>query len=347
MNANLSYLADCLIVEAYIKEEGLETTAQLSGLMGSIGDYLKSQFNKDHPVASILSFLGSGLLWGISPKLSILYSLAQAFGVNFTGLWESLGGVIERIVGFHKTNGEPMPANDAESIIEQGAKSALQSNLGEMDEDKVQELAQQAGLIKTQSFNDPRIKKFAKQIKTAGIFGRSRGGFMGLFLRVIVWLVKTALISLGFMGAVGAARHFFGADKPKEEEESGPNQHASFQQTSSPLLHKLPISSTAPSDIFTAHRNDMSSTWIERFDINDIDNEIMDWIISAYPQLATMKDKIEETSAFKSVVNLFQQRNSRGAGVGITTIPRPFQRKIDIIAPIVSGFLNDFEQAIR
>lgn len=346
MNANLSYLADCLIIEAYLKEEGLEATAQLSGLMGSIGDYLKSQFNGEHPVASILSFLGSGMLWGISPKLSILYSLAQAFGVNFEGLWESLGGVIEKVIGFKKQNGEAMPASDAESIIEQGAKSALQSNMGEMDEEKVNEIAQKAGLVKTQHFKDARIKKFAKEIKIAGIFGRSRSGFMGLFWRVIVWLLKTSLISLGFMGAAGAARHFFGADKPKEESESNTNQPASFQQTVSPLLRKLPVSSNSPG-LFSEHRNDMYSVWLEKADINDIDDTLMSWVVAAYPALATMKDKIEETSTFQSMVRLFQQRNARSSGVGMVAVPPPFQRKIDVVRPIVSGFLNEFQQSMQ
>ena len=55
----------------------------MEGLGEKIVEWIKAQYDPEHPVASIVAFVAPDILWGFDPLLAIVYMVADALGVNF------------------------------------------------------------------------------------------------------------------------------------------------------------------------------------------------------------------------------------------------------------------------
>jgi len=342
MNSDLDYLADSLIIEALAKDN-LIVFAQEGGVINSVAngikDYVSELYDPNRPIASVVSFIGPGLLWKLGfPWMSVLYTATDALGFDWKSFWSEVGkGIAEFVRTIKNTKDSGEEPDESGEQINDVVSAAFQSSFtGEVDKDKLIDAAKKykfatrmsdALEIKAVAI---RLQKNPDLIKNAGVLSIFKGKLAKFFIRTISWTIKTALISLGLFSGAGAAKGLFGG----EAQENDP-------------IYSLKVSPNASPDIFTVHPNDMSRVWIERGNIESIGDIIKSWIVSVYPDYFNTSEKINEletSSSFRSMVNAFTQRNRLASGLGMISVPRPYQRKADIVATVVSGYLHEKPQ---
>ena len=350
VSAKLQYLEDCILLEKLFEDDHLSSFAQEGGVAasieGGIKEYAKSLWNPETPYASIMAIFGGGLIASLGfPWIAGMYEVAQALGFDWSGFWGEVG---HAIVSFLQefAPGVKSSLEEATSKINDIVGSAVQSNFsGSVDYDKLGDLAA-AGKVSLNSRLEDllEIKRIGMRIgnkkdleKYASIFN-IKGLVAKLFKWLIIKLIKTVLISCGFIAVTGAIGGLTGTHPGPESdssEESKDSEPTSFSE-----IKKMKVSPSVNQDLFTFHNNDINSVWIERGNINQIEDEMMYWIINAYPNLQQSENSIRESSAFNLVLSRFKQRNQMAEGTGLISIPKPFQRKIDVVTYIVSQYLN-------
>lgn len=341
MSFELNYIADCVYIEAVAKDTMVKNA---DGILGSIGSsimsYVKSLYDPKRPIASVLSFLGPGILFRLGfPWLGVLYEVADVLGFDWISFWDGVKENISSLLKSITSSGEKPSEAELSSGIDQAVKSSAAQNFhNDPDLSKLKDLAT-SGKLSTDISDARDLMHFASKyqsdksiIKTAGIPGRFFSKVVKFFVRTISWLVKTALVSLGFAAAGGAISSIFKTDNSKPN--SSPNE-----EDITPI--SLKTSPSIPSDLITSHRNDLSNTWIERASIEDIDSLLLSWILQTYPQLKGKQSELLNSSSFSSMRNKFLSRNRLATGLDIISIPKPYTRKIDIVSEIVRGFLSE------
>jgi hypothetical protein len=334
MNAQLTHIANGAILAEFLRQDAKISLAGaadiLQGAEGAIKSYVESTFDKNRPIASIVSFITAGLLWNLkSKKLAILYMVAGALGFDWKSFWDALGKSVVAIV--QEIHGGKKAVSDEEATgkLNQTVSSILPQHFtGNVDMPKVLDLAKK--VFANDLDNALKLTKQGNQIiKTAGIATK----LISFFTSAISWAVKAALVAAGIWVGGSAVKHMIG-DKSKEEAQS--------QETQPEVpSNVLKINPNASPDLFAPHKNDISSFWIEHGDIDEVEDMLANWVIDAYPQFSKYTPTLKSSSAFQSMVNAFKQRNKLASGIGLISIPRPYQRKIDIISTIVNGFLHE------
>lgn len=324
MNAHLEYIADSLIIEAFAKDNIITAEDNVMGpIVNGIQSYVSSIYDSRRPIASIASFIAPGLLFSMgNKKIAILYEIMSVLGFNWISFWNGLG---KGIAAFIK-NSKSKPSEDASySNINNMVNDGFKENYsGQVDKKKLLDIADK---IKFAS-NIVEMNKFTESyplIKNAGLFSK----LAGFFIKTISWLVKTALISLGLTAGSGAVSGLFGTTKQDEDDS---------------LVDKLKVSPNVSREIFVDHPNNLSMVWIEHSDINNINTLLKSWVLNAYPQLNPGIDLIERSRSFQSILNKFKERNRLAPGLGILSVPRPYQRKAEIVFAIVNGYLQEHSQ---
>lgn len=338
MNADLEYLADCIFIEALAKDDSLIVLSQ-QDIMGSVAEsiknYVSNIYDPNRKLASIMAFIGPTLLWKLNfPWLSVLYTVAEALGFDWKSFWSDVGRGIARFVRAITNSGAKATPDEMSTQVNDVVSTSFNDSFtGEIDKVKLMNVALQNKLGADIS-NAIELKVFAIEfrknknlIKTAqaSLLRRKLARF---FIKTITWLVKTALISLGFGSAAAAVSGLMGA----KTEESGGGENT------------LQVSPNVPPEMFQVHPNDLSNNWVERVEISDIDSVLNNWILSIYPQLSGQINDIQNSSSYQSVANNFRSRNRLATGLGILSIPKPYQRKTDIVSAIINGYLREHPQ---
>jgi hypothetical protein len=350
--ADIEYLADTMLMEAFLSDGPITKLAQTSfasSIAQEIKDYVLSKFDKNHPISSIMTFLGGGLIWRISPMMGIFYEVAAALGFDWQGFWQAVGKNLEDFLSTIFSSGqkpsEQFLSSQVDTAVDSAAREHFQDkpNRGMIEalrrrfafKDELKNIIELKAII-TKEHNDKVIVKNAAAI-TAKL--------MRFFIRAIKWVVKTALISLGLTAGAGAISGLLGhhpgagvGEGRVEETEGG----------APPMgIVSIPVSQSVSPELTEWHQNDMRSAWIEHGEIGTVPNLVMQWIMNAYPQLENYESEISNSSSFRSVLSRFMSRNRLAQGLGIFSIPRPYQRKLDVVNQIVSGFLQEHPDAAR
>jgi hypothetical protein len=340
MNASLEYLADSLIIEALARDNMIIIAQDniMESVASGVKNYVLSQFDKDRPIASVVAFMGPGLLWSMDFKwMSVLYTVAEALGFDWRSFWSAVGKAIAIFVKGIISSGQKATEDSASNNVNNAVQNAFMNNFtGQIDQEKLVDIARnkfsshlnEALEIKAIAL---RLDKNPNLVKNAGVFSLFKGKLARFFIRTISWLVKTALISLGFVSAVGVEKSIL----PQED---------SDVSTQAPI-YSLKVSPNAPSWMFDAHNNDLSSVWIEHGDIENISNILKGWILAIYPQLNSKIDDIENSSGFQDMENKFNTRNRLASGLNLISIPRPYQKKSEIVSEIVNRYLKESQQS--
>lgn len=325
MNAHLEYIADSLVIETFVRDKFIITAEDnvMGSMVNGIQSYVSSIYDPKRPIASIISFIAPGLLFSMgNKKIAILYAIMEALGFNWTSFWSGLG---KGVATFIKNSSSKPSEDNVSSHINYLVNNEFKENYsGQVDKKKLLDLSHKISFAS----NAIEMNKIAESypiIKNAGLFSK----LAGFFIKTISWLVKTALISLGFTVGEGATSGLFGIQKQDEDEA---------------LVDKLKVSPNVSREIFIDHPNNLSTVWIEHSDINNINTLLKNWILNAYPQLNPGIDLIEKSISFQSMVNKFKERNKLAPGLGILSVPRPYQRKAEIVFAIVNGYLQEHSQ---
>jgi hypothetical protein len=321
----------------------------MGSIAGGIESYVKSIYDPRRPAASIAAFIAPGLLWKLRFHwLMILYTVAEALGFDWKSFWSTVGrGIASLVKPFLGLNGrvrKKIPGDVATSHIRDVVNNAFSNNFsGEVDTGAL------LNIVKKHKFDSDinealDIKSVALKLQNNPIIKEAIGipsvfkmKLVRFFTKIIVWLVITSLVSLGLVSAAGAAS---GAIKHFTDSEDG-EESAENNEGDQPI-YKLTVSPNAPQDMFTVHPNNMSNVWLERGDINNINNILVGWVKSIYPTLNI--ENIQSSSAFNSVLNKFRTRNRLASGLGVISIPRPYERKADVVSAIVNEFLRQSPQ---
>jgi hypothetical protein len=334
-----------------IKEAGMVDT-----IVGKIKSEVASAYDPSRPVESVLSFVGPGVLWKLGfPWLAVIYEIMGALGFSWKDFWEKVKDELKSLLTSAKD--KTVDKSQIESIVHNSVSSSFS---GTPDNEKLQDLAKKyspsaGGENMANDFNINasinecvQIRKFAIQnqfaneiyrkrnIKTAGLLsmiGLKGGGFI---TKLVVWVISAILISAGFKvagAALSGAVESVSGDKPTDSN----ILPASVRDRS------IQVSENVDPSLLQRHPNTINSIWIENFSINDIDNKLISWTLNAYPQLRGHEQEILGNSVFQQIVNLFEQRNKMATNLEIISVPKPYERKIDIVntfAPQVIRNLN-------
>jgi hypothetical protein len=351
VNSNLEYLADCIIIEALAKDDlSIKIFAQEGGAMASVADgiksYVHSLWDPEKPIASVMAFLGRGMLWSMGFKwLSILYTVAEALGFDWIGFWDSVKNGITKFVKEMLPKGkipQDLMSSKVNSVV---ANAMSQHSTGDVDQEKLKDLA--TGKVKL-SFEQRlqealevkaialQLEKNPKLIKSAGVLSLFKGKLSRFLISMISWVIKTGLISTGLVATAGAVSGLVGLHKDAPSGEETPKEDLGKQP-----IYKLPLSPNAPQELFAEHHNDINAVWLERGSIGEIENIIMSWVLNVYPQFQKYEEDLQNSSGFQSVVGKFRNRNRLATGLGFFSVPRPYMRKIDIVSEIVNGFMKE------
>lgn len=305
----------------------------ISKAIGGIKDAVGGLWDGKKPLASVLSFLGPGLLYLLpgSSMLILAYELAGAVGFDWIGFWDSLIKEVANL--FENTKNDKLTKDEVQSKATNITEQLLDSHVDEnkVDDKKVEELSKKMG-GQIQVNSDELFN--LKIIKNSGILGslvtKSRGIVRAIFSKVIPWLITTAAISLGFTAATGAAKGVLGLTKEKEPEVSSERD----------FIRSIPQSSTMSKEMTEFNNNGPGSVWIENGNVNSIKSYLTNWILNVYPQFKSEISQIENSPIFIQVENMFFTRNKMAEQLQIYSVPKPFEKKIDVVTYIISGYLK-------
>lgn len=356
----MSYLTDTLYVERMLRGQKIKiSVAQEGGIISSIAngirDYIMSQYDPGHPIASIVNFLGPGLLVTVSPWMGIIYELAEALGFDGKSFWVEVGKNLTEFFETLTHIQSPIKSGQLNSseqkdlpISEQDfyqkltdiiARTIDQSFSGPVDQDKLAQVAQKVnsmgGIPDVEGGNYKKIL-----IKQGGTFSALKGLIGRVLKKVIPWVLKAGLWSLLLKSVAGGARGLLGIKSDPSSSSPSSGGGMSGPSNVRQPIHNLPMASSIPSDITAFHRNDMNGVWIEKGSISAIQNYLLDWILDVFPQLEEKKMDITNSTAFIEVENAFRDRNKLASGLNVYSVPHPWQRKIDIVSYIINGYLK-------
>jgi len=355
--SDIEYLADSMLMEAFLRDSSMTKLAQnslVSSMAQTIKEYVLSEFQnfKNDPVAGAVSFLGPGLVWKVSPMLGVLYEVAAALGFDWPGFWRSVINNLKEFLSVIFSSGQK-PTEEAltektNAAVDAAGQEYFKDN---PDQGMLESLKKKYQSITARSQKNSlkdvielkavarKYQKDKKIIKNASLTSK----LFGFFMRVLKWLIKTALISLGLTAAGGAAATLLGTKPVGQPGESSSGVVGTEDEPSAPSggMISIPMSGSVSPDLMEWHQNDMRSSWLEHGEINSVPELVLSWIVNAYPQLNSYQSDIYNSSSFRTVLNRFLSRNRLAQGMGIFSVPRPFQRKIDIVNQIVSGFLQE------
>jgi hypothetical protein len=352
INIELEHIADLKLIEVLASDANIKLAQDgTSSILDSVKDYVRGIFDKDHPFGSIMSFIGPTLLWKLNFKwMAVLIEVAGALGFNWKGFWESVkNGVVSLIKSF--AGNKPSEAA-LHSSVKNTVKESVESNIsGEPDEEKLQEIAANPNKFACSIEDAIAIKKYAqffgrRRSFSFGRYGGFRNKLLGFFISVISWLVSTSLISLGFAVGGGLISSIFHKKHPSSDsqQENAPQSNQENAQTVSTQqpVQQLQMGKHIPQDIFEIHQNDeKNDIWLEKSNIENIETEVMSWILYTYPQLRRYTSEIEGSSGFQTIIQKFKIRNRLAQGLGLVAVPPPYQRKVDIVSDIVNRFLRE------
>jgi hypothetical protein len=344
MYTQVDFLADTIIIEALAKNA--DANSVITGVAISVKNYVLEHFDKKRPVASVVAFLGPGILWSLGFKwISVLYEVVEALGFDWVGFWEKVKNGIETflstIVSGEKPSEETISSHVSEVII-----TAMGSSFtSQTDESKLQGLADSKTSF---SMHDAlELKKFAlrndrRLLKSASFISLFKGKISRFFINTIGWVITVGLVSLGFAAAGGAISGLLGLHSNPSESGASPESR-DYSSTEPQPVQQLELSPSASPDLSQYHENDIEHTWIESGDIHNLKQILLDWITSAYPQVP---EGIENSNAFAKMVVMFNNRNKMAEGTDMITVPPPYTRKIDIVSQVVNGFLKESPQPV-
>lgn len=342
----MTYLADTLFVYQLIQAQPKIARADASGILSNVEEavvnYAKSQWDGKHSVSSLINLFGPSLLFRVSPILGLVYELTEAFGFDWRGLIEAVGRDIENLI----------TPDSSKDQISSAVNSSVQSNFshfftGDGDLDKVKELAPQVmPLLSTGSTQNLQqaIKKYAL-IKQSSFLSRLAQiiapKFAGFWGKVLSFIITTIVLNL--MG--GTARGLMGDTKgiPSSSDSGSGSDFASSKERQP--LYSIPLAENLPSELTDFHQNDLTTFWMLHGDVDQIQDYLINWILTAYPSLQDQKEQIINSSAFIETENNFHSRNQYANGTGLITVPRPFQRILDIVNYIVNEYLKSHPQS--
>lgn len=323
MNGEIQYIADSFLLERVFKilnnsgEEGLQKHAfdlgsVLSGIGSSIKSYVGGQVaGKDEGgvARTVTNLLAPAMFFRLHPILGMAATAAQLFGIDLYSIFQKIAGAIMPSV----EKGEPVSSD----VVNQAAMGAA-GNTAMASDDFLAPLRamEESGELKkiAVSWGRPRGNAWSRQ----EFIPKDKSPFVRMFsfmrprqrgsilVGIVVWFVKTILMSAGLLAGVGAASSMLG--KKPTGVSSSPQQ--SQQQPTTPQGGGGGAARTSPgvdqrntgagATNYKPNPNDM---WIENLGGQQPHERLLQWTEESYPGLYQYQDIILRTPAFWNAVS--------------------------------------------
>jgi len=340
-SSNLKFIRDTKEMRQLFYEPSLHKTAQeQTDVMARIEEAAKGIYDKDHPVESILAFIGPGLLWNLGfPWVAVIYEIAAALGFDWSHFFTSIKDKIKPILE-HMVETKSGDTSHVSSVVQSAAAEAFSDHI---NPDKVEEVVNKYGTLDNMLY----LKKFAQKyaadqglkdiiVKFFTSIGgnRMRKGILGFIVRLFSWMLSAVLISLGFALVGGLASKIIGTKDKKEKTEKS-DKAVAVSETEHLPTTELKLNHQASPELFTTTFNDDKHSWLLQHNINQLHDLLIKWAQELYPQLQD-KNAFDTTSSFQHTFQMFKDHN-KNAEMDLIVVPPPFTS----IKSIVDSFAND------
>lgn len=330
----------------------------LSSILGSIGQSIKTFVggqihgqDSGGVARTVLNFLAPAVFFRLHPILGILVTGAQMFGFDLYSIFQRIVGAIEPLI----QSGQPVTAqqvNDAaKSAMPQvdGAPAMATSsddllaplramhNEGKLTKEGV-------GTWGAANRNNPFMPKTKSPLlRMFSFLGPQRGS--GIIVGILVWFLKTVLMSAGLLAVGGLAAGALGLSGPQQGQQAAPAGQAAPAAQTPVSLPPQPAGGGMPAPSAAGnwnYRPKPGDIWIEELGGGQPHERVLEWVFESYPDLYEYQDIILRTPSFWTVVKGISQ-NWR-PGQSQMEIPEPYKTRNEILAMFIPDVYRMIQQ---
>lgn len=365
MNANkadIQYVADTFLLERTFEvlaemEEGdgpLNKYAfDLGSVLGNIGNSIKqfvgSQIHGQDSggiTRTVVNFMAPAVFFRLHPLLGILVTAAQMFGFDLYTVYQTIMGAILPKLRV----GQPVSAEEVnqagKSALPQGQAMAAAAddllaplralhNDGHLTKEGVGgfQAANKANPF-VPSGKSPLLRMFS-------FMGPQRGG--SLIVGILVWFVKTVLLSAGLLAVGGVAANALGlggqGQRGTPTTQIQPQTQQRYQMQWPQGGAGVPAPTGAGNWNYRPNKGDI---WVENLNGQQPHERVLQWAIESYPDLYQYKDIVVRTPSFWNVVRGLS--SDWRPGQHQWTIPEPHKTRNEILAMFVPDVFRTIQQ---
>jgi hypothetical protein len=366
MDGEIQYVADTFLLERTFQilaelEEGdgpLKKYAfDLTSVLGSIGNSIKTFVGgqihgKDSGGAArtVVNFLTPAIFFRLHPLLGILVTAGQLFGLDLYSIYQRIVGVIKPSL----ESGQPVSAqqiNDVAkaSIPAEGAGAQVAATASNdflyplrefQDKGQLTKEAIRSNLSRTwQATPYVPNRNASPLIRMFSFLGPRRGG--SLIVGILVWFLKTVLLSAGLLAVGGMAASALGA-KPSQPAQTtqAPTPTTPAGTAAPPAQPTISITPTGAGGY--NYRPKKGDIWVENLAGQQPHERLVQWAIESYPDLYQYQDIIVRTPSFWNVVRTLSQ-NWR-PGQQQLVIPEPYKTRDEILKLFIPDVIRMLNQ---
>lgn len=369
MHGDIQYITDTFLLDDFfreinssINEEGFQKKAfDLSSVINSIGSSIKQYVGgqvhgKDSAgvARTVTNLLAPAVFFRLHPILGMAVTAAQLFGFDLFTIYQKIMGVISPQI----RSGQPVTAEQVNSAARSAIPAAgltMSASIGnngflyplkELKERNIlKEVVGQAGRPGSLLHDIvPPGKNVNPLVRAFSFLSPQRRG--SLLVGILVWFIKTVLLSAGLLVAGGSVLSMIGVGDKKPGTTPVPSRSPGAAAVRPPSsvpavgLSTTQLSQRPSSGIGGfAQRKGPNDIWIEVLGGQKPHERILQWVFESYPNLYEYKDIILRTPSFWSAVRAVTS-NWR-PGQTQLEIPKPFNKRDDVLKLFINDVFNN------
>lgn len=319
-------IANILSNDTIVKQADISEV--VSSIVSTVTNYVSGKIDPNNKAASIFNILAPGMLialGGIFKPLGWLLELAELFHFEPSKmLGDIVGGIKESVMSGQQISSEQVDA---------AANRAVANNYGSAPtEEDFRKITTSLSLREIQIYKlslDHTIKELhqGKLEKKAQVplflkFLGLKPVTASILSKVLSWIIKTVLISGGFMAAGALWEHMTGnGSKPGAPSATAPG-------TATPTAAVQQLFKVDPG--YNDEKLNVSSGWIEGVPPSQIENQLVSWAQEIYPELRGKESFIRSSQLLPQVAQFIQQYNSNNTS-NVTFMPKRFTSRKQIV----------------
>lgn len=343
-SGNIEYFADTLLLDKTMKilssieddnkniiKYAFDISSVLEGAKSSIVSAVQNAGQA--PVKTVINLLAPGMFFRLHPVLGLLVTGAQIFGFDIFSIFEKIASFVkEKLI-----KGESVSSQEINDI----AQSVI-PNLESESNDLFYGLRilEQEGKITKSAYNvkedfqkaniaNPLLsnKNTPPLLRMLSFLGPRKGG--SFIVGVIVWFIKTILLSAGLLAGAGMVAGMVGA-KPSTTEPTQP-----ISQTQTSIFGNILGTPSGPGS--TIMRKNPKDIWLVGLNGKTPTELLVNWTTSIHPDLINKENIIKENPNFKRAVQIISEDKGRDS----IAIPQQFNKPDDILALYIQDVYKD------
>lgn len=369
INANLQYLVESMAMEDLCKQS-FTKNAQMSSVISSIYEtikgYIMKSFDPERPVESIMALAAPSVLRsiGLGPIGWLFWIAETFFNVDFKPIFSDILAPIKSILSSAKTaNPIQMTMEQAQGYVEPVVSNFVETmkSGASATKESIEEKLKTVSLPKTSLNNEnllhnvKDIKIILSQLESHGLFEKNaRYGKLGIAAGLLYaakdklfpvigsalsWILKTVLVSLGFVVAGGAVKDMLGV--AKDTLGIGDSKPQSWFPSTTTVPSGLQEDRSLGKEYYGTH-NDL---WIESFSTTNLANTLADWAIKIYPALKDSKAIILSSPVFHNILSEIEDANNENQMPNSTVMPPNFKSRKQVVDSFVSDVANKLKKS--